>query len=119
MRDKIGNKHRLQHILDAIIELEDFVKDANLPDLEANRMMQQACVRNLMIVGEASNHLSADLKDQYNTVDWPGIKGFRNIIVHEYFKVNTTLVWHLIHHNLPELKVIIKQALKDFEGANN
>jgi len=74
MRDKISDKYRLQHILDAIVELEDFVKDANLPDFEVNRMMQQACVRNLMIIGEAANHLTTETKDKYNQVDcW--IKG--------------------------------------------
>ena len=119
MRDKISNKHRLQHILDAIAELEDFVAGVSFSDFEENRMMQQACVRNLMIIGEATNHISADIKDKYNTVDWLGIKGFRNIIVHEYFKVNKAIVWKLIHINLQDLKPIIIQALKDFEETNN
>ena len=115
MRGSLGNKHRLQHILEAIAELEDFVEEISFSDFEANRMMQQACVRNLMIIGEATNHISADIKDKYNTVDWSGIKGFRNIIVHEYFKVNKAVVWKIIHDNLQALKPIIVQALKDFE----
>lgn len=118
MRDKIGDKHRLHHILDAIAELDDFVEGISFLDFEANRMMQQACVRNLMIIGEATNHISAAIKDKYNTVDWLGIKGFRNIIVHEYFKVNKAVVWQLIHNNLPDLKKVIEQALKDLEEAN-
>jgi uncharacterized protein with HEPN domain len=119
MRDKIGDKHRLQHILDAIAELDDFVEGVAFPDFEVNRMMQQACVRNLMIIGEAANHLTAETKDKYNQVDWSGLKGFRNIIVHEYFKVNTAIVWKLIHNNLPDIKQVIEQALKGFEEANS
>ena len=119
MRGNLGDKHRLQHILDAISELEGFVNGVTITDFEANRMMQQACVSDLMIIGEASNHLSATIKDKYISIDWAGIKGFRNIIVHEYFKVNTVIVWQLIHNNLPDLKNVVMQALQDLEEAKN
>lgn len=118
MRDKIADKQRLQHILKAILELEDFVKEINFEEFNKNRMMQQACVSNLMIIGEAASHLTADIKDKYNTVDWLKIKGLRNVIVHEYYKVDTNLIWQLIHNNLPDIKQIVVQAFKDLEEAN-
>ncbi len=119
MRDKIADKQRLQHILKAISELESFVEGVTFEDFAQNRMMQQACVSNIMIVGEASGHLTIGIKEKYNSVDWTRIKGLRNIIVHEYFKVDIPLTWQIIHHNLSELKSVSEQALKEFEETNN
>ena len=93
MRDKIADKQRFQHILKAILELEDFVREVDFEEFNKNRMMQQACVSNFMIIGEATSRLTSDIKDKYNTVDWLKIKGLRNVIVHEYFKVDTDLIW--------------------------
>ena len=119
MRDKLGDKQRLQHILEAILEIEEFVSEVTEIDFSKNRMMQQACVRNFGIIGEAANHLTADIKDKYSSVNWSAVKGFRNIIVHEYFKVNVTVVWQLIHVDLVEIKQIVEQALNDFEETKN
>lgn len=119
MRDKIADKQRLQHMLKAISELESFVKGVTFEEFNSNRMMQLACVSNLMIIGEATVHLTIDIKEKYNSVDWVRVKGLRNIIVHEYFKVDIPLVWQIIHTNLSELKRASEQALKDFEEANN
>ena len=119
MRDKIADKQRFQHILKAILELEDFVEGVTFEEFNGNRMMQLACVSNLTIIGEATNHLTVDVKEKYNTVDWSRIKGLRNVIVHEYFKVDIALVWQLIHNNLPDLKIVVAQAIKDLEEANN
>jgi len=119
MRDKIADKQRLQHILKAISELESFVKGVTFEAFSQNRMMQQACVSNLMIIGEATGHLTIDIKEKYNSVDWVRIRGLRNIIVHEYFKVDIPLVWQIIHTNLYKLKTVCEQALKDIEEADN
>jgi len=118
MRDKIADKQRLQHILKAISELESFVEGVPFEEFNRNRMMQLACVSNLTIIGEATGHLTVDVKEKYNSVDWPRIKGLRNIIVHEYFKVDIPLVWQVIHNNISELKIVIQQAFKDFEETN-
>jgi len=119
MRDKIADKQRLQHILKAISELESFVKGVIFEEFNRNRMMQLACVSNLMIIGEATGHLTIDIKEKYNSIDWVRIKGLRNIIVHKYFKVDIPLVWQIIHNNISELKSVSAQALNDFEETNN
>jgi len=64
MRDKLGDKQRLQHIFEAILEIEEFVSEVTEIDFSKNRMMKQACVRNFGIIGEAANYFTADLKDK-------------------------------------------------------
>lgn len=52
-------------------------------------------------------------------VDWVKIKGLRNLIIHEYFKVDIPLVWQIVQNNLLELKRVSEQALKDFKEASS
>ena len=61
MIGKISNEARLKHILDAIIEIENYVKNFSLEDFIASSLVRNATIRQLEIIGEASNHLSEDL----------------------------------------------------------
>ena len=63
MRDKIADKQRLQHILKAISELKGFIAVVTFEEFNRNRMMQLVCVSNLIIIGEATGHLTADIKE--------------------------------------------------------
>jgi uncharacterized protein with HEPN domain len=56
------------------------------------------------IIGEASNHISEELKALFTDIEWNSIKGMRNVLVHEYFGIDTRLIWEIIKYDLPELK---------------
>ena len=58
MRSSLGDKARLQHIFDAILEIEAYVQDQDYDEFKKNKMMHFACVKQLEIIGEASNNLS-------------------------------------------------------------
>lgn len=111
MRNKLGDLQRLQHIADAISEIQGFTKVATLASFSENRMMVLACVKSFEIIGEAVGHLSEEVKANYPAIDWRNVKAFRNLMVHEYFKVSDRLVWQIIENNLPELKQVIAQAI--------
>ncbi len=108
MRDKFGDKARLNHILEAIIEVEQYLVGADFETFLDNSMMRFACVKQLEIIGEASNHVSDEIKTRFSTIEWNQIKGMRNILVHEYFGIDTILVWEIIENDLPDLKNKIK-----------
>jgi uncharacterized protein with HEPN domain len=61
MQDRLGNRIRLLHIIDAINEIEMYTKDTDLESFVKNSMMFNATLRQLEIIGEASNRLSEDL----------------------------------------------------------
>lgn len=106
---------RLQHIFDAIEEIEKYTLDVSFSDFEQNSMMLHASVRQLEIIGEASNHLSKEIIATYQTVEWKQIIGFRNLLIHEYFGVDIAVVWNVIQFDLPHLKneiIIIISDLK-------
>ncbi|RKY77514.1 DUF86 domain-containing protein [candidate division KSB1 bacterium] len=114
MRSKIGAKIRLQHILDAICELETYTRQATFDDFVANSMMQFACIKQLEIIGEAASHISDELKQRFSEVEWPEIVGLRNILIHEYFGIDENIIWVIIKKDIPQLKIKIEKILNQF-----
>jgi uncharacterized protein with HEPN domain len=111
MRGKLGDEVRLRHIYDAILEIELYVDGKSFSDFMDNSMMRFACVKQLEIIGEASNHVSTDTKNTFSTVEWAQIVGMRNIFVHEYFGIDANLVWEILTNDIPELKERVKEIL--------
>lgn len=58
MRDKVSDIVRLKHIVDAIADINIFIKNTDYQTFESDKMLQSACIHKLEIVGEAANHFS-------------------------------------------------------------
>jgi uncharacterized protein with HEPN domain len=80
-----------------------------------NSMMRFACIKQLEIIGEAGNHISVETQAKFSEVEWAQIVGMRNVFVHEYFGVDTNLVWEIIKSELPELKIKIIRILSSIQ----
>jgi len=115
MRGKLGDKVRLQHILDAIFEIENYLLNTDFSVFMENSMMRFACIKQMEIIGEASNHISDDTKAKFSTIEWDQIVGLRNVFVHEYFGVDSSLVWEIIKNDLPDLKVKVIEIIDAIE----
>lgn len=111
MRGKLGDKIRLQHIFDAILEIESYILNKNISDFLENSMMRFACIKQLEIIGEASNHISSETKSRFSQVEWSQIIGLRHVFVHEYFGVDVKVVWEIIVNDLPDLKMKIRNII--------
>jgi len=68
--------------------------------------------RQLEIIGEAANNLSAGLKNKYADTPWEKIISFRNFLKHEYFGIDLELVWGIIESQIPVLKKDIEKVLQ-------
>ncbi len=115
MQGKLGDKARLNHILDAIIEIEAYLLNADFEIFLNNSMMRFASIKQMEIIGEASDHISEEIKTQFSEVEWKQIKGMRNVFVHEYFGIDSRLVWEIIKQDLPNLKNKIVTILNTFK----
>jgi len=69
----------------------------------ADEMVQDAVLRNLQILAESTQRLDEDMKANYPEIDWQGIAGFRNILVHQYLHVNPLRVWNIVEQHPPLL----------------
>ena len=100
----------LLSILDAIEKIEGYtgrLKDAD--EFYENQQVFDATLMNFIVVGEMAEKLSDDFKlKTQEEVEWLKIRGFRNIIAHNYFGVDAEEVWQIIHDYLPNLKFHIK-----------
>lgn len=101
----------LRHILDAIGNIEEYLSGTTYQDFSSNKMMVDAVVRELEIIGEASANISRRFQDEHPDVMWAKMKATRNFLIHEYFAVNTKIVWDTCKENLPELKQFVSGLL--------
>ena len=113
MREVLKDKTRLEHILEAIERLEKYAGTLTRDELEADVLRYYGIVKNIEIIGEAANMLSASFKESHAEVEWRPISNMRNFLVHEYFQVDNDTVWAVIHSDIVELKKYIIKYLAE------
>lgn len=104
MQNRLGDKQRLGHIIDAMTDIISFCKDLTYENYMDDYKLRLATVKLLEIIGEASAALSDDLKQEFSEIEWGTMKAARNVLVHEYFGIDYKIVWVTIQDILPELK---------------
>ncbi len=75
-------------------------------------MALDAVIRNFQIIGEASRKIPQEVKSKHQSVEWVKLAGFRNILIHEYFGVDTDIVWDVIKNKLPDLQEQMEGVIK-------
>lgn len=115
MQSEPGDYTRLKHIIDAIEEIEKYLLHADFKEFLQNSMMRFACIKQLEIIGEASNRLSPRLKLKFTDIEWAQIVGMRNVFTHEYFGIDSNLVWDIIKNDIPDLKIKVTRILHSFQ----
>ena len=113
MREPLRDRERLEHILAAIDRVLRYTKDKTHADLVADDMMYYAVVKNIEIMGEAANMLTQEFVATHPDTPWKMVRGMRNYIVHEYFQIDSTVVWDVVSNNLPELREQVIRYLTD------
>lgn len=101
---------RLQHILFALSEIENYIASTeSQEDFESNSMLVHACISQVEIIGEAASKISRLLKEENTGIDWGELVAFRNMLVHEYFRVDTGLLWDLVQMKMPKVEAQIQE----------
>lgn len=104
----------LLNMLDSIKKIQTYSsKFSNADDFYDDTISFDATMMNFIVIGEMVDKLSElYLEGNAQAVDWHKVKGFRNIIAHNYFGVDAEEVWQIIHTGLPKLKTDIELLLK-------
>lgn len=96
------------HIMEYVSKCEDILS------FENNSLVVEACVFNLMQIGElAHSELSAEAKESLTNIPWKEIYGMRNRIVHGYSEVSMDVVWETIRDDIPVLRAELKSILDE------
>lgn len=102
----------IRHINDAIDIIKEYLEGtSDYAAFTGNKMLFDAVVRELEIIGEAAKNIEATFQESHPDVPWRKVIGMRNKITHEYFSVNKKVVWDTCLEDLPELKKIISKIL--------
>ena len=93
----------LEDIQESAQKIIDYTRNLSFEEFSKDNKTIDAVIRNFEIIGEASNLLPDEIKDNYTEIDWHRIRGFRNRIVHDYFGVDLQIVWKITFDQIPGL----------------
>lgn len=97
------NSIYLGHIKEAIANIISFVQNIDRENFLENRLVQDATIRNLEIIGEASKYISFEFRDNHPEIEWKKMAGMRDRLIHQYMGVDTQTILNLI--NMAILKI--------------
>ena len=106
-------------MIEACERILEYVKGLTKDKYIVNTMVQDAVLRNIMVLGEATSNLYEclpELETKYPQIAWIDIYGMRNRIVHGYFFINRDLVWEVATQRIPELNKQLLEVLKAMQG---
>jgi len=103
----------LQHMLESIIDIEEFTQDSAKSDFLDDKKTRSAVIRQLEIIGEAAKNIPPEFRKEHPEIDWLRMAGMGDKLIHHYFKVDLDLTWEVVNTSLPDLKKKIEKILKE------
>ena len=116
MSEKRSSSLLLYDIFQSVEKIEEFTRGISFVQMMADERTKDAILRNLQVLGEASKNLPESLIADHPEVDWSGLAGVRDIVTHQYFRVDWQLLWISVHEELPVLKIQIRKLMITEQG---
>ena len=111
MRDRLGDRARVQHILEAIELIEGFMKGRSIEDLSSDAMLRFAVVKQLEVIGEAAARITKETLGTEPAVPWKQVVLMRHVLVHDYYRIDVPTVWSTVTNDLGPLKQGVQRLL--------
>ena len=106
----------LSDILEAVQRILGYTQKISYSEFMEDTKTQDAVLRNLQVLGEATKKLSISLRRREPLVPWKEMTGLRDKIVHEYFGINYDIVWAIVTQDIPALQPHIEAILERYAG---
>jgi len=105
----------VKDISDSIEDAEEFVKGYRFEDFRNDKKAIYAVIRAIEVIGEAAKKIPGSIRNKYPDIPWKDMAGMRDKLVHEYFGVDVEVLWKTIQQDLPTLKVLISEVVKELQ----
>lgn len=110
---KRETKHLLADILECIEKIDEYMAGVSKREFFSNTKLQDAVMRRLEIIGEATKNIPKSFRDRHPQVEWKKVAGMRDVLIHAYFGVNLERVWVVVGRELHDLKEKAQSILSD------
>ncbi len=102
------------NMIESIDKIMNYSKKFNDPtDFYNDSIAFDASMMNFIVIGEMVDKISEEIREKsLETIEWHRIKGFRNIIAHNYFGIDAEEVWQIIKLSLPRLRANLEELIK-------
>ena len=104
-------KFRLRHIIEAIKRIEQYTFEISFEQFTADQKTFDAVVRNLIIIGEATRLVPPEIETAFPHLPWSEMRALRNILTHEYDRVEAGVIWDTVRGDLPPLIPVLEQIM--------
>src|SRR5690606_8927289 len=104
----------LQHIIESMDYIASYVVSGK-DEFMNTRLIQDAVIRNLEIIGEATKNLSKNIRTEFNDIPWREMAGLRDVLIHDYFGVDLFTVWGVVEKELPRLRKEVAKIMDDYK----
>ncbi len=109
-----GERERLRDIKDAILAIREHLTQAGKdPAATHATLLHDALLFQFVVIGEAVKHLAPETQESAPEIPWADIAGLRDLIAHEYFRIETQRVLDIVERDLPALERAIERLLPE------
>jgi len=113
MREKIKDRTRLLHIIEAIDNILEFKEGVDYEAFVNNKLLKFGIFYNVAIIGEAAYKLTKDFIETHTDVPWREIINMRHVLIHGYYQIDPEILWETINNDLPLLREAVNRYLNN------
>lgn len=94
----------IDHLNASLDRITNYVSNYELDSFLKSEKTQDAVIRQLEIIGEATKKISPELKAKYEAIPWSDMAGMRDKLIHDYIGVDLWIIWETAINDIPKLK---------------
>jgi len=98
----------ITHILSCLDKISEYIHDHSRGSFLQSNMSQDAVIRQLEIIGEATKHISTNLRNAYPDIPWKDMAGMRDKLIHDYIDVDLWVEWETAFSDVPKIRLLWK-----------
>jgi len=113
MRERIRDKERLEHMLNAMQVISNGIQTYSIEQIQKEPIVYYGFVKQVEIIGEATYMLTKEFRETHTEVPWNKIEGMRHVLVHGYYAINPQQLLRVIMEDIPALRPFIEQYIQE------